>query len=130
MTTADLTSRSTCFDPELDLESVPELPGKQILHDVANRLGETQKCSALIQDSHGWCFYAHADDGRKYLLELTYVATENGASIWVMMCSRCTGLRIWEWMGKDKPQLGREQALLDSATKFLISHHGYERAAA
>jgi len=133
MTTADLTNRKIRFDPELDLEdlkSVPELPGKDILHDTARRPGESLKCSKLIQDSHGWCFYIHADDGRKYLVELLYGATERDASRWVLMCSRCAGLRVWEWMGKDAPGLGREQFLPDKAVEILVSHHSYERVAA
>jgi hypothetical protein len=126
MTTADLKNRKVRSDPELDLESMPELPGKDVMQDTARRLNG----SGFIQDSHGWCFYVHADDGRKYLVELLYVTTKGDASDWVLLCSRCVGLRVWEWMSKDKPRLGREQFVLDRAAELLISHHGYERVAA
>ena len=126
MTSVELTNRKLRCDPELDLESVPELPGKEVLQDTARRLDGT----GFIQDSHGWCFHVHADDGRKYLVELLYVSTEGDASGWVLLCSRCVGLRVWEWMGKDMPQLGRDQFVLDRAAEILISHHGYERVAA
>ncbi len=131
MTTAELINRSVRFEPELDLEDldqVPELPGKQAMQDTLQRLGNTMRCSRLIQDSHGWCFYAHADDGRKYLLELSYVATETGASSWVLSCARCTGWRAWEWFGGQAPNVGREQFLLGKAVDVLVSHHGYQRA--
>jgi len=129
MTIADLTNRSVRFNPELDLESVSELPGKDTLQDTARRLGESLKCSKLIQDSHGWCFYIHADDGRRYLIELSYVATKSAASSWVLSCSRCSGLRAWEWFNSNQQGLGREQELLDRAVEVLLSHHDYERAA-
>src|SRR5262249_46309796 len=124
---ADLTNRSIRFDPELDLEPVPELPGKQVLQDTAARLGESLKCSKLIQDSHGWCFYIHADDERKYLIELTYRATHAETSSWVLACSRCSGLRPWEWFHSPRQSIGMEQTLLDQAVGILISHHGFER---
>ncbi len=126
MTTAELRNHSIRFSPELDLESVKELPGKDVMQDSAHRLGG----SGFIQDSHGWCFYVHADDGRKYLVELSYVSTEGEASSWVLTCSRCAGLRAWEWFGSHTPNLGREQQLLDRAVEILTSHHGYEREAA
>jgi hypothetical protein len=126
MTDADLKHRSIRFEPELDLESVAELPGKDVMQDTARRIGG----SGFIQDSHGWCFYLRADDGRKYLVELLYVSTEGDASSWVLTCSRCAGLRAWEWLGSQKPNLGRERQLLDRAIEVLISHHGYEKAAA
>src|SRR2546429_87964 len=125
MTTADLINRKVRFDPELDLESVDELPGKDVMQDTARRIDG----SGFIQDSHGWCFYVHADDGRKYLVELLYVSTERDASSWVLTCSRCAGLRAWEWLGSQTPNLGREQQVLDRATEVLISQHGYERVA-
>jgi hypothetical protein len=131
MTTAELVNRSVRFDPQLDLENlaeVPELPGKEAMQDTLQRLGKTMRCSRLIQDSHGWCFYAHADDGRKYLIELSYVATEKDASSWGLSCSRCAGLRAWEWLGGQTPNLGQEQLLLGRAVEVLVSHHGYERA--
>jgi hypothetical protein len=127
MTIADLTNRSVRFSPELDLESVPELPGKDTLQDTARRLGQSLKCSKLIQDSHGWCFYLDADDGRRYLIELSYVATEGDASRWVLSCSRCSGLRAWEWFRSQTESLGREQQLLDRAVEILVSFHNYER---
>jgi hypothetical protein len=126
MTTADLENRSIRFAPEIDLESVDELPGKDVMQDAERRLGG----SGFIQDSHGWCFYLRADDGRKYLLELSYVSTQGDASSWVLTCSRCAGLRAWEWFGSQIPNLGRERQLLDRALEILISHHGYEREAA
>jgi len=126
MTTADLKNRSIRFFPELDVESMDELPGKDVVQDIARRLDG----SGFIQDSHGWCFYLHADDARKYLVELLYVSTEGDASSWVLTCSRCAGLRAWEWFGSQKPNLGREHQLLDRAIEVLISHHGYERDAA
>jgi hypothetical protein len=122
MTTADLKNSSIRFVPELEMESVDELPGKDVMQDTARRLGG----SGFIQDSHGWCFDVRADDGRKYLVELLYVLTENNASSWVLTCSRCAGLRAWEWFGSNKPNLGRERQLLDRAVEILISHHGYE----
>lgn len=125
MTDADLKNRSIRFSPELDLESMDELPGKDVMQDAARRLGG----SGFIQDSHGWCFYLRADDGRKYLVELLYVSTEGDASSWVLTCSRCAGLRAWEWFGSQKPNLGREQQLLDRTVEVLISQHGYEREA-
>ena len=125
MTDADLKNRSIRFSPELDLESMDELPGKDVMQDAARRLGG----SGFIQDSHGWCFYLRADDGRKYLVELLYVSTEGDASSWVLTCSRCAGLRAWEWLGSQKPNLGRERQLLDRAVEVLISQHGYEREA-
>jgi hypothetical protein len=126
MTTAELKNRSIRFSPELDVESMDELPGKDVVQDIARRLDG----SGFIQDSHGWCFYLHADDGRKYLVELLYVSTEGDASSWVLTCSRCAGLRAWEWFGSQKPNLGREHQLLGRAIEVLISHHGYERDAA
>src|SRR6185503_6032797 len=126
MTTADLKNRSIRFDPEIDLEKVAELPGKDIVQDTARRLGEMFKCSEVIQDSDGWCFYVHADDSRKYLIELLYVATEGDASNWVLTCSRCAGLRAWEWFGGQAPNLGRERQVLDRAVGILLSHYGYE----
>src|SRR5215469_12641893 len=95
MTIADLKNRSIRFVPEVDTESVDELPGKDVMQDTARRLDG----SGFIQDSHGWCFYLRADDGRKYLLELLYVSTQGDASSWVLTCSRCAGLRAWEWFG-------------------------------
>jgi hypothetical protein len=126
MTTFDLIHRKARFEPELDLESMAELPGKDVVQDAARRLDG----SGFIQDSHGWCFYVRADDGRKYLVELGYVATERDASSWVLTCSRCAGLRAWEWFGSQTPNLGRERQVLDRATEILISHHGYERVSA
>jgi hypothetical protein len=126
MTTADLKNRSIRFVPEVDTESVEELPGKDVLQDTARRLDG----AGFIQDSHGWCFYVRADDGRKYLVELLYVSTEDDASSWVLTCSRCAGLRAWEWFGSQTPNLGRERQMLDRAVEILISHHRYEREAA
>jgi hypothetical protein len=126
MTTADLKNRAIRFVPEVDTESVDELPGKGVMQDTARRLNG----SGFIQDSHGWCFYVRADDGRKYLVELLYVSTEEDASNWVLTCSRCAGLRAWEWFGSQASNLGSERQLLDRAVEVLISHHGYERAAA
>lgn len=123
MTTTDLKNREVRFDPELDLESTPELPGKDVMQGTARHLNG----SGFTQDSHGWCFYVHADDGRKYLVELSYVTTDGDGSDWLLLCSRCAGLRVWEWIGKDKPQLGKEQSIIDRATEILISHYGYER---
>ncbi len=126
MTTADLKNRSIRFTPEIDSESVDELPGKDVMQAAARRLDG----SGFIQDSHGWCFYIHADDRRKYLVELLYVSTEGDASSWVLTSSRCAGLRVWEWFGSQTPNLGKERQLLDRTVEFLISHHGYERDAA
>jgi len=126
MTTADLINRSIRLDPDLDLESVDELPGKDVLQDAARRLGG----SGFIQDSHGWCFYLHGEDGRKYLVELLYLSTKGDASNWVLTCSRCAGLRAWEWFGSQKPNFDREHELLGRIIEVLISHHGYERDAA
>jgi hypothetical protein len=126
MTDAGLKHRSIRFAPEVDTESVEELPGKDVMQDTARRLGG----SGFIQDSHGWCFCVRADEGRKYLVELLYVSTEDDASSWVLICSRCAGLRAWEWFGSQTPNLGRERQLLDKAVEILISHHGYEREAA
>ena len=96
MTAADLKNRFIRFDPEIDLESVAELPAR---HCAGHRTKAWGKCSSVrkFQDSHGWCFYVHADDSRKYLIELLYAATEGDASNWVLTCSRCAGLRAWEW---------------------------------
>jgi hypothetical protein len=126
MTTFDLIHRKVRFEPELDLESIAELPGKDVVQDAARRLDG----SGFIQDSDGWCFYVRADDGRKYLVELVYVATERDASSWVLTCSRCAGLRAWEWFGSQTPNLGREKQVLDRATEIFVSHHGYERVSA
>ncbi len=127
MASFGLVNRAVVFDPELELESVRELPGKDTMLDIARRFGESARCSSLIQDSHGWCFYVRADDGRKYLVELSYVATKGGASIWVLSCSRCAGLRFWEWFRSLTANTDRELYLLDKGVEFLVSHHGYER---
>ena len=125
MTTADLKNRSVRFVPEVDTESVDELPGKNVMRDIEHRLDG----SGFIQDSHGWCFYVRADDGRKHLVELSYVSTEADASSWVLTCSRCAGLRAWEWFGSQTPNLGRATHVLDRAIESLTSYHGYEREA-
>jgi hypothetical protein len=129
MITVELTNRSVLFVPELDLESMKELPGKDTMQAVVSKFGETARCSPLIQDSHGWCFYVHADDGRKYLVELGYARTENGASAWFLSCARCTGWRLWEFFGS-RATVGRERILLDRGVEFLTSQFGYERVVA
>jgi hypothetical protein len=107
------------------------LPGKDALKAAALRLAETAnwKCSRLIQDSHGWCFYVRADDRRKYLVELLYVVMGAEASNWVVTCNRCVGMRAWEWLGSQKPNLGQEQQVLNRTVEILISQHGFERHA-
>jgi hypothetical protein len=126
MTRADLRNPSVKFDSELDLERIAELPGKDAMQEVLHRFGKATKRSRLIQDSHGWCFYARADDGRKYLLELSYVATKGGASDWVLSCSRCAGLRFWEWFRSRPSDTGREADLLAKGVEILTAHHGFK----
>jgi hypothetical protein len=127
MTSTELTHRSIRFVPELDLESVKELPGKDVMQSVLRQFSETAGCSRLIQDSHGWCFYVHAVDRRKYLVELSYASTEGGASRWVLSCARCPGWRLWEFFSANAENTGRERALLDRGAEFLVAQQGFER---
>jgi len=128
MTTADLENPVIRFDPELDLETTAELPGKDIMHDLLRQFEDDAKGSRLIQDSHGWCFYVRGDDGRKYLVELSYVATKDAASEWVLSCLRCSGLRFWGWIGSPRSAVGEESSLLTKRVEYLISHHGFREA--
>lgn len=127
MSVSDLKNRLIRFDPEPDLETVAELPGKDIMQDVLCKFGDAANGARLIQDSHGWCFYVRGDDKRRYLLELTYVATKADASIWILSCSRCADFRFWEWFRSRSPDVGNESNLLTKCVGFLVSYHGYER---
>lgn len=129
MPNEEFINRSIRYDPELDLDEVPELPGKDVMEDVRRRFREESRCSELIQDSHGWCFYVHADDRRKYLIELCYSFTDHDGSYWMLHCDRCPGLRVWEWF-RSRQSTGREQLLLDKGMQMLLSHHGFERSQA
>ena len=129
MPNEELINRSIRYDPELDLDEVPELPGKDVMEDIRRRFREESRCSGLIQDSHGWCFYLHADDRRKYLIELCDSFTDHDGSYWMLHCDRCSGLRVWEWFRSRQPA-GRERMLLDTGIQILTSHHGFERSGA
>jgi hypothetical protein len=126
MTTADLDNPSIRFDPELDLETVAELPGKEIMHDLLRKFGSV--ANRLTQDSHGWCFYVRGEEGRKYLIELSYVVTKDAASQWVLSCSRCAGFRFWEWF-RSTSDIGEEPGFLAKGVEFLVSDHGFRAVA-
>ncbi|HTE90100.1 MAG TPA: hypothetical protein VK639_14160 [Terriglobales bacterium] len=124
---SDLLHQTRIFDPELDLEHIPELPGKDVMQDAIQTLTTSGiRCSKAIQDSHGWCFYLWGDDARKYLLELSYVCTQSGTSKWVLWSRRCCGWRRWELPKSEDEAKGREQHYLDAVTNILLSHHAYE----
>jgi hypothetical protein len=129
MTSADLENLSIRFDPELDLETVADLPGKDIMQDLMRKFDDGANRSRLIQDSHGWCFHVRGEDGRKYLVELSYVATKDRASNWVLSCSRCTGFRFWEWFTSPRSGIGEEPGLLAKRVEFLVSNHGFREVA-
>jgi hypothetical protein len=124
MTSADLENPSIRFDPEPDLETVPELPGKDIMDDLLRKFDSGANRSRLIQDSHGWCFRVQGEDGRKYLIELSYVATKDAASNWVLSCSRSAGLRFWEWFTSTL-DIAEEPGLLAKSVELLVSNHGF-----
>jgi hypothetical protein len=126
MISADLENPSIRFDPEPDLETVAELPGKDIMDDLLRKLDDEAKGSRLIQDSHGWCFHIRGKDGRRYLIELSYVATKGVASQWVLSCSRCAGVRFWEWFTSTS-EIGEEPGLLANYVGFLVSNHGFRK---
>lgn len=128
MTSADLENPSIRFNPEPDLETVPELPGKDITHDLLTKFDTGANRSLLIQDSHGWCFRVQGDDGRKYWVELSYVATNSAASKWVLTCSRCSGLRFWEWFTSTS-DIAEEPVLLAKGVEWLVSNHGFRTVA-
>ena len=130
MIAEDLTNSRLLFDPDLDLEEVHELPGKDSMTGLAEALGRRGiVCSRLIQDSHGWCFRIHGDDARKYFVELIYVGTANQASDWVLQCARVAGFRLWEWeWSKPKYQaVGLEQRYFDFIVAILTSDLGFTR---
>src|SRR5689334_5099756 len=131
MISQDLVHRRLLFDPDLDFEDldhVPELPGKQVMADLLQVIAQKHEvCSKLIQDSHGWCFKILSADLRKYWIELVPVKTSNGMSEWVLGCSRCMGLRLWEIAKDSRKPLGSEQKCLDLAAEILISQHGFEK---
>ena len=107
MTALDLVHRKLLFDPNLDLEEEDELPGKQVMADLREEMAQIHSvCSKLIQDSHGWCFRIREADSRKYWLELIPVRTADETSEWVLHCSRCMGLRVWEMVKDDRRALG------------------------
>src|SRR5882724_8492637 len=124
MTSVDIENPSVRFNPELDLETVAELPGKDMMHDLLRRFDNSANRSRLIQDSHGWCFYARGEDGRKYLIEVSYVATNDAASDWVLSCSRCAGLRFWEWFTSSS-DIVEDPSLLAKCVEFLVSNHKF-----
>ena len=127
MTARDLIHRKLLFDPDLDFENLPELPGKQVMSDLREIMARDQiVCSELIQDSHGWCFDIRGADSRNYLLELIPVCTEAENSEWVLHCSRCMGLRFWELARDNHRALGSEQQCLDKAVAILVSQFGFE----
>jgi hypothetical protein len=123
-----LENPSIRFNPEPDLETVPELPGKDIMDDLLRKFDTGANRSRLIQDSHGWCFYVRDEDGRQYLVELSYVATNSAASKWVLSCSRCAGLRCWEWFTSTS-DIAEEPVLLAKGVEFLVSNHGFRTVA-
>lgn len=128
MTSADLENPSIRLNPEPDLETVAELPGKDIVDDLRRKFDTGANSTRLIQDSHGWCFYARGEDGRKYMIELSYVATKGAASKWVLSCSRCAGLRFWEWFTSIS-EIAEEPGLLAKGIEFLVSNHGFRTVA-
>lgn len=131
MVDANLAHHTLVFDPDLDLENVAELPGKDSMAAVVEALAHSKiACSKLIQDSHGWCFYIRGDDSRRYLVELGYVATTNRTSEWVLTCGRSAGLRLWELFQPKGTAIGLEQRYLDIVVEILASHHGFEKARA
>jgi hypothetical protein len=127
MADIELINRSIRFDPALDLEAVAELPGKDVMQDILRRLEPTAKCSSLIQDSHGWCFYIRSGDHRIYLVELGYKFTEGEASWWALSCFRSMGWRIWELFSSQTKGVGDEWSLLKRTESLLSAHHGFER---
>jgi|ERR1043166_1598327 hypothetical protein len=133
MIAQDLVHRKLLFDSDLDFEDlnqVPELPGKQVMGDLLQVMAQKYDVgSKLIQDSHGWCFSIYESDARKYLLELIPVRTADGISEWVLHCSRCRGLRLWEIAKDDRKPLGLEQQCLDVAAEILISKYQFEKPA-
>lgn len=133
MIAQDLIHRKLLFDPDLDfedLDQVPELPGKQVMEGLLPAMAQNYGvCSKLIQDSHGWCFTVRGSDSRKYLLELIPVRTADGVSEWVLHCSRCRGLRLWEIVKEGRKPLGLEQQYLDVATEILVSKYGFAKPA-
>jgi hypothetical protein len=130
MIAEDFTNSRLLFDPDLDLEEVRELPGKDSMTALSEALGRRGiVCSKLIQDSHGWCFRIYGDDARKYFVELIYVGTTNQASDWVLECARVAGFRFWEWeWSKAKYKaVGFEQRYFDLITALLNADHGFTR---
>jgi hypothetical protein len=130
MIAEDLANRRLLFDPNLDLEEVHELPGKDSMAAVLESLTRSKiACTKLVQDSHGWCFHIHGDDGRTYLMELIYRCTTDQTSEWVFTCDRLSWLRFWEWgwFKRATTSVGLEQRYWDLVVEILVSQHGFEK---
>ena len=85
---------------------------------VRRELSAGARCSALIQDSHGWCFYA-TRDGLRVCLELIPVSVEDGRSSWMLQTFFEPGVRVWQHLRRG--QTSAEAQLSAAAIKVLAA---------